>query len=171
LTDQSLSELSKVYNLCLRLCHREGEAIDLCQDIFIHAAHFHQENQENLSPVIRLYQIAIRLWKNRIRSTNRRLYGRHFLLSPHHKEQETSPKQIPQEWRAVSDNHQRILRALDRLDADEKIMLILRDMEGMPYEDMATTMGIPLRQLKSKLFRARERLHEVHHRMGGKIVS
>lgn len=54
-----------------------------------------------------------------------------------------------------SDEHRRVGEALGRLSNDERTLIVLRDMEGFDYQQMAEVLELPLGTLKSRLFRAR----------------
>jgi RNA polymerase sigma-70 factor (ECF subfamily) len=48
--------------------------------------------------------------------------------------------------------------ALDRLDPDARTLIVLREIDGMSYEDIAAAMDLPLSTVKTRLFRARQQL-------------
>jgi RNA polymerase sigma-70 factor (ECF subfamily) len=51
---------------------------------------------------------------------------------------------------------ERILRALDSLPLDFREVLVLSDIEGLPYSEIAHALDIPAGTVKSRLFRARK---------------
>src|SRR5207237_7660509 len=53
-----------------------------------------------------------------------------------------------------------VLAALGRLDAEYRAVLVMRDIEGFDYQQMADILGLPLGTLKSRLFRARLALRD-----------
>lgn len=53
-----------------------------------------------------------------------------------------------------------VLEALGRLDPDYRAVLVMRDVEGFDYQQMADVLGLPLGTLKSRLFRARVALRD-----------
>ena len=53
-----------------------------------------------------------------------------------------------------------VLEALDRLDADSRAILVLRDVQDLDYEQMAEALEVPIGTVKSRLFRARAALRE-----------
>ena len=55
--------------------------------------------------------------------------------------------------------------ALARLDPDERAILVMRDVDGMEYVEMARVLEVPLGTLKSRLFRARMALRAAIERM------
>ncbi len=52
------------------------------------------------------------------------------------------------------------MAALGRLDAEYRAVLVMRDIEGFDYQQMAEILGLPLGTLKSRLFRARLALRD-----------
>ena len=64
---------------------------------------------------------------------------------------------------------QRMMAAIDRLDADFRSVLILRDLEDMDYQQIGETLDIKVGTVKSRLHRARQNLKaflERHERIG-----
>lgn len=59
-----------------------------------------------------------------------------------------------------SEQTQIILDAIDGLDSESRMVVILREVEGLSYEEIADRLGINAGTVRSRLFRARERLRE-----------
>jgi RNA polymerase sigma-70 factor (ECF subfamily) len=53
---------------------------------------------------------------------------------------------------------EKVLQAVDALPPDFREVLVLSDMEGLPYAEIAETLGLPIGTVKSRLFRARRLL-------------
>jgi RNA polymerase sigma-70 factor (ECF subfamily) len=53
---------------------------------------------------------------------------------------------------------QAIDRALAALPEDQRILIVLRDVQGLEYHEIATMMQLPLGTVESRIFRARQRL-------------
>jgi RNA polymerase sigma-70 factor (ECF subfamily) len=53
-----------------------------------------------------------------------------------------------------------VIAAIDELPAEFRIAVVLSDLEGLSYQEVADLMGIPVGTVKSRLFRARKRLQE-----------
>lgn len=53
-----------------------------------------------------------------------------------------------------------VLRAIDALPLPYREVVVLRDIEDLQYEEIATMLGVPVGTVKSRLFRAREMLQE-----------
>lgn len=55
----------------------------------------------------------------------------------------------------------RLLAALDQLDDDKRVAVVLFDVEEQPMEAVAEAMGVPLKTAYSRLYAGRRRLREV----------
>jgi RNA polymerase sigma-70 factor (ECF subfamily) len=55
---------------------------------------------------------------------------------------------------------EQVVAALGRIDPEYRAVLIMRDVEGFDYQQMADVLGLPLGTLKSRLFRARTALRD-----------
>lgn len=71
-------------------------------------------------------------------------------------DKELTPAQSVQ-WNEAA---QRVRLALSQVDEDFRQVLVLRDMEGMDYQEVADVLGVPVGTVKSRLFRARAALRE-----------
>jgi RNA polymerase sigma-70 factor (ECF subfamily) len=59
-----------------------------------------------------------------------------------------------------------LLRALDALTDAERAVILLREVEGLGYDEIAEILGVPLGTLKARLHRAREHMREKLLRAG-----
>jgi RNA polymerase sigma-70 factor (ECF subfamily) len=66
----------------------------------------------------------------------------------------------PQAELEKRERDQQVLAALGRLDAEYRAVLVMRDIEGFDYQQIADVLGLPLGTLKSRLFRARLALRD-----------
>jgi RNA polymerase sigma factor (sigma-70 family) len=70
------------------------------------------------------------------------------------------PETPSQETLVLDQQRERILRqALDDLPAQYRAVLVLREMEGLSYQEVANTIGVPIGTVMSRLSRARKQLH------------
>jgi len=71
-------------------------------------------------------------------------------------------------FRGVIDDE--VVRAIDQLPEEFRVVIVLSDIEGLSYQEVAELAGVPVGTVKSRLFRARrrlqDRLHEYALRMG-----
>jgi RNA polymerase sigma-70 factor (ECF subfamily) len=61
----------------------------------------------------------------------------------------------------------RVAEALSLMDAEQRAILVLRDVQGLEYEQIALTLGIATGTVKSRLFRARLALRKAVEELGG----
>jgi RNA polymerase sigma-70 factor (ECF subfamily) len=171
-------ELPRVHRLCLSLCRRESEADDLCQETFVRALRalpsFRGESQLSTW----LHRIAVNTWKNAVRYDKRRQRSMHISLDGNgrNREDDAPPPELPdngpspEDWFEASESHRDIMRALNRLEPEQKAIVVLRDIEARSYEEIAEIMDTHIGTVKSRLSRARERLRDVCYRMRINIV-
>ena len=72
----------------------------------------------------------------------------------------------PDEKASISERRQMVRDALDRLPPKFREVLILRELEGMSYRDVARVLKVKQGTVESRIFRARERLAAELKRMG-----
>ena len=167
----------RLYNAVLRLVGDRDEALELTQEAFTRGLVKIDSFRGDASPYTWLFRIAVNLAISQLRKNGR---GRVFSLdrpSPngsgrHHggdsEDQaaglvdrvardggETPPQRAETRERADV-----VLAALGRLDAEYRAVLVMRDIEGFDYQQMADVLGLPLGTLKSRLFRARMALRD-----------
>jgi RNA polymerase sigma-70 factor, ECF subfamily len=66
----------------------------------------------------------------------------------------------PAEVLEQRERQEQVLAALGRIDPEHRAILVMRDIEGFDYQQMADILELPLGTLKSRLFRARLTLRE-----------
>jgi len=71
-----------------------------------------------------------------------------------------SPTRGPEDLLSSRELGDRIGEAIDSLPVSYRELILLRHLQGMPYEDIARVKGLPLGTVKNRLFRAREMLRK-----------
>ena len=66
----------------------------------------------------------------------------------------------PSEQAEHRERGEQVVAALGRLDPEYRAVLVMRDIEGFDYQQMAQVLNLPLGTLKSRLFRARLALRD-----------
>ncbi len=154
----------RVFNLCLRMLGSREESEDLTQEIFL-AVHRNLprfRGEARLSTWI--YRIARNRCLNRLRrARRRRLDGRRPLEAVEEGRLAEASGRSPtrpdehfdgQELEAV------LRRGLLELPERQRLLVILRDVEGLSYEEIVEICGLPAGTVKSRLHRARAVLAE-----------
>jgi RNA polymerase sigma-70 factor (ECF subfamily) len=154
-----------VFNLCYRLLGDYDEANDCAQDVFV--AVFRSLGNFRFESAFRtwLYRVTANTCKNRMRSLEYRIRSRRVRMDVDNED--------GYKVREISDNRpspagelkrkelgKLLQAAINRLPADQKLVVVLRDMEGRTYDEIVEITGFKLGTLKSKLSRARLRLRQ-----------
>jgi len=168
----------RIYNAVLRMVGDHEEARDLAQETFTRALVKIDSFRGEAQPYTWLFRIALNLAISQLRKTHRR---RTFTLgdssagsngragSSGDDQAAGLLDRVAQDRGAVNDpaeqveNRERdeqVVAALGRLDAEYRAILVMRDVEGFDYQQMADVLNLPLGTLKSRLFRARIALRD-----------
>jgi RNA polymerase sigma-70 factor (ECF subfamily) len=154
---------SKVYNLALRLTGNPADAADLAQDALIKAVRGLPSFRGG-DPGVWTYRITVNAWKNFLRAKSARRMLRFFSPDGGGVDSEpagaASPEPGPEAVALAADEKGRIERALKRLAPEERAVLVLRELDGRSYAEIAESLDLPLGTVKSRLARARAVLAE-----------
>ena len=154
---------SLVYNLCYRMLGQTGAAEDATQEAFIAA-------WRNMSTfrgdVFRpwLLRIAANLCRDELRRRGRRPSSSldNALEAGVPEPQDDDP--TPDDSALTSELRGRLQTALQQLPDDQRTAIILCDIEGLDYGEIATVMGTSLGTVKSRIARARLKMRELMQR-------
>jgi RNA polymerase sigma-70 factor (ECF subfamily) len=137
-----------------------SEAVDdLAQEVFIRAYRSIGDFKGESSLYTWLYKIALNLCRNHYRTRGRR---------PVHEQigEDGSATVLEAEGGSPEDEAVRrefweeLRRGLARLPEEQREAVVLCDLEGMSYEEMAEVMGVPIGTVRSRIFRGRRALQE-----------
>lgn len=160
----------RVYTVCLRWLGDPAVAEEVAQDVFMalyrSLGEFRGESQ--LSTWI--FRVAVNHCKNRRLYRMRRAWDRHEPLEGLNTDEGPS-RQIPSEGpgtdaaRHRSEAGEILSDALAQLDEAQRSIIVLRDIEDLPYEEIADILDLPRGTVKSRLHRARAELARVLSRV------
>jgi RNA polymerase sigma-70 factor (ECF subfamily) len=151
----------RIYNLAYRFVGDQEEANDLAQDIFTAAYQNLKRFRGESKFSTWLFQIATNRGKNRFKYLKRRGYFANKGPIDGDEDREGLPRELPDTSSNPEDllagkEIQRIVQeAIDDLEPDHKEIVILRDIEGFSYEEIARMLDLPEGTTKSRLHRAR----------------
>lgn len=154
----------RVYNLIRRLLGNPEEARDVTQEVFVSVFEKVDSYRGDSSLATWIYRIAANHAKNRIKYLSRRK-DRHqesldAMLVPPTQSRLSAEVPRPDQVLTRETVSRLVDRALGELDEEQRIVLVLRDVEGQSYEDIASITGLQLGTVKSRLHRGRQRLKE-----------
>jgi len=146
---------SFVYTVTLRITRNEQDAQEVTQDIFLKVYHSIKRFEFRSAFKTWLYRIAVNSAISKYRAMKR-----HLSVSP---EQEVDIPQEAVQGEALEAQERKVYfeKLIEKLNPDQKACLLLREVEGFSYEDIARTLGIPINTVRSRLKRAREALLEI----------
>jgi RNA polymerase sigma-70 factor, ECF subfamily len=151
-----------VYQLALHLLGDHNEALDLSQEVFLRV--FRTIHRFRGQSTLRtwIYRIAVNQARNRMRWWRRRRRSQQVSLDDHvraHGELRTesataSPDRVFRQREVAA----RLQQALDCLPFDQRTAIVLREIDGLSYDEIAFSLGVAVGTVKSRLARARETL-------------
>lgn len=152
-----------VYNLSLRLTGDPADAADVAQDSLLKAMRGLSSFRGGDAGVW-VCRITVNAWKNFLRAKSSRRMMRFFSSDGETIESEPagapSREPGPEALAEKADEKERIEKALERLSPEERAVLVLRELDGRSYEEIASVLELPLGTVKSRLARARSLLAE-----------
>ena len=151
----------KVFSVAYRFVGDAEEANDLAQEIFM-AAYQNLKNFRGDSKFSTwLFQIATNRGKNRFKYLKRRGFFTNKGSTETDEEGDYSQRAFadhsagPEELLSSNQVRKAVREAIDELEPDHKEIVILRDVEGFSYEEIARMLNLPEGTTKSRLHRAR----------------
>lgn len=153
-----------VYQLSLHLLGDSQEALDLSQEVFLRV--FRTLGQFRGHSALRtwIYRIVVTQASNRRRWWRRRHQSAQVAIDEHvanHGDLPdgrtfSKPDQVAEQKQVA----RHVWQALDTLPFDQRSILVLREIDGLSYEEIGYSLGVAVGTVKSRLARAREQLRE-----------
>jgi len=158
-----------VYQLGLHLLGDSQEAMDLSQEVFLRVFRTlrHFRGQATLRTWI--YRIVVNQASNRQRWWRRRKKSQQVSLDEqfsHHNElAESRNFAMPDRLLQQQETAGRVWQALDNLPFDQRTAVVLREIHGLSYEEIADSLDVAVGTIKSRLARARATLRSTLERV------
>ncbi len=160
-----LRHKDRVFNLCYGFFNDYQEANDIAQEIFIKVFRSIKKFRQESSFSTWLYRIAVNTCKNRIKSLEYRFTKwRKSIDNPSAQKEDSATMEIqngsmsPSERLEQKERSSIVRGAINSLANGKKTMILLRDIEGLSYEEIAKITGLNIGTVRSKLSRARNDL-------------
>lgn len=158
----TLEHLDALYAAALRLTKNERDAEDLVQDTFLRAYRFFDKFERGTNIRAWLFKILTNTFINRYRrkvkersvvEDERETVNERF-MSQDISESAANPEQYFFD-RLLSDD---VLRAIDALPVDFRMVVILADLQEFSYKEIAEILNCPVGTVMSRLYRGRKLL-------------
>jgi len=153
----------KIYTICLRLLKQPDEAFDAAQEVCIKIWKQLKNFKGDAKLSTWIYRIAINTSLDLLRQQKKR--QEQIVLLTENDNLEKS-KHLHQ-WDDLSTQLSEkeglnvLWQAMQELKEDDRIIIVLRDIEGYSYDEIALTLGISIGTVKSRLSRARIKLKKI----------
>jgi RNA polymerase sigma-70 factor (ECF subfamily) len=153
--DKLLRHLDAAYNLARWLCRDEHDAQDVVQESFLRAVRFIGQCRDD-EPRAWLLKI--------VRNTCSTLRSRrHMPLTTDEtlERVSSSPSSQPDRSFQRAQRASDVRGAIESLPDEFREAVVLREIEGLSYKEVASVIGVPIGTVMSRLSRARERLKDL----------
>jgi RNA polymerase sigma-70 factor (ECF subfamily) len=149
----------KLANVISRYIHDQSEVLDVAQDAFIKAYRALPNFRGDSAFYTWLYRIAINTAKNHLVAASRRppkndvdaQEAEQFVAGSGLKEYAT-----PERLALRSELAGTIQKAIEELPEELRVAIVLRELEGLSYDEIASAMECPIGTVRSRIFRARD---------------
>ena len=145
------SHQHRVFSVALRMLGSAAEAEEIAQEAFFRAHRSLPEFRGDAKLSTWLYAIVSRLCLNRLASGDRKAvrHGEEILLRV------ADPRGGPAAGAERGELEAALHRAIAELSEERRVVVVLRDLEGLSYEEIAVALGIELGTVRSRLHRGR----------------
>lgn len=151
----------RVYDFCVRMLNDREEAFDLTQEIFLSIHQNVDKFRADAKLTTWIFRISRNHCLNRLKYLKRRGRGRSEEFG------EVNEKAIsesmggssqPDDLVVKNRERQLVHQAIEELDEEQRSLVVLRDVEGLSYDEIMEITELPEGTVKSRLHRAREKL-------------
>jgi RNA polymerase sigma-70 factor (ECF subfamily) len=157
---------SMVFNLAFRILGDREEALDVSQEVFFSIYRKLHRFRGESSLKTWVYRIAINRASNRCRWWNRLRRRGTVSLDGHLSKDESrtlaesleSGSRTPEQALLLEETRHEIERSLLRLPVQQRVAVVMRDVQGLSYEEIAASLKVSLGTVKSRIARGREEL-------------
>ena len=161
--NEFMPHIDSMYNFAYRLTFDEDDAKDLVQDTYMKAYRFINSFQEGTNAKAWLYRILKNSFINDYRKKSKQPSKVDYQEVEQFYNSEDTPSSSTVDLRLETTKDMigdEVSNALNSLAIDFRTVIILCDLEGFTYEEMAKILDIPIGTVRSRLHRARNLLRE-----------
>ncbi|WP_420582178.1 sigma-70 family RNA polymerase sigma factor [Reichenbachiella sp.] len=161
--EEFMPHIRAMYNFAHRLTYDEDDAKDLVQDTFMKSYRFINSFHQGTNAKAWLFRIMKNSFINDFRKKSKQPAKVDYQEVEGYYNSEGTQKSVTTDLRVDTVKNligDEITNALAALDVDFRTVIILCDLEGFTYEEMAKILDIPIGTVRSRLHRARNLLKE-----------
>jgi len=175
--EEFVSQYEKtVYSIACRILGNTHDAEDASQEVFLRVYRHISRFREDSSLSTWVYQITVNVCYD---MTRRKKRHPQISLTAQDEDGEeiqteipdTDERYQPEAYAQRREMRENVHRAIDTLPEEQRQIIILRELTGLSYDEIAHILALSEGTVKSRLFRARERLSRILRSDGNKIRS
>ncbi len=153
----------RILNLLYRMIHDWDTALDLAQEVFIKVHNRATTFDPRGNARAWLITIAVNAARDHLRKKPRIVYLENFeaCAAVSHRFESAHGPLTPPEILAREETRKQVHVAVGRMQEFQRIVLLLRDFEGLSYEEIAEVLGCEIGTVKSRIHRARKQFEEI----------
>ncbi|MGH7396404.1 MAG: RNA polymerase sigma factor [Candidatus Rokuibacteriota bacterium] len=150
----------RVWRLAYQVLHDREEAWDVAQEAFVRAFHSLPSFRGQSAFYTWLFRITVNVAtdRHRQRGARARAFGPERVTEEEWARSTPDPRGGPDQEAARAELRDRIRRALDALPPKARAIIMLSDVEGLSYREIAEVLNCPIGTVMSRLHNARKRL-------------
>lgn len=152
---------ARLFNAAVRLVDNPEDAADVVQDAFLNAfqsLHTFKGDAEFFTWLYRIaFNTAISQKRKKRATVSLEADGTDPGIEPHDQSAYVKPGAALER----TEEEQQLHDAMNRLSHEHREVLVLKDIEGLKYEDIAEALGVPIGTIRSRLHRARLELRDL----------
>lgn len=159
-----LTHQKSVYNLCLRMAKNPDDALDLSQEAFLRAWRALDQYQFDAAFSTWLFRLTSNVCIDFLRKQKRQQHMSLTVTDEDEPGEELAvpdPTPGPEEQTIQNDRRAAVARAMASLPEDWRVVMQLRVVEQLSYEQIAGILDIKVGTVKSRLARARTQLRKI----------
>lgn len=153
----------RIVKLVGRYVYDRSEALDVAQEAFLKAWRALPDFRGESAFYTWLYRIAINTAKNHLVAQSRRPLDQGVDLEDPEQFEAAGrlrDNDTPERLLLTEEIRETISRAIDGLPDELRTAIVLRELDGLSYEEIAQAMDCPIGTVRSRIFRAREAIDE-----------
>ena len=148
----------RLFNTMVHVCGSQEDARDIVQEAFVQAFVKLNTFQQNSAFYTWLYRIAFNTAISRKRRKRPQLSVEQSREATG--DEPLDPHEGPENRLEQQERVSMVQQGLAALSEEHRVVLVLKEMEGLRYEEIAEMLDVPVWTIRSRLFRARMQLRE-----------
>ena len=158
-----LDNQTKVYNLALKMVGNEEDAFDMSQEAFLKAYNSIGSFRGDSKFSVWLYRLTSNVCLDFLRSKSRHPHNSLTYMNEEDEKELDIPddRLTPQGEVEKKELQEAVRKGILKLPKEYRVILLLREIDGLSYDEIAKALELEKGTVKSRIFRARKKLCEI----------